>query len=33
MTLLEQEGYVRTVPRRRFIVRKTKKQIIEMIEM
>src|SRR6202795_4001584 len=34
MTLLEQEGFLRTVPRRGvFIVHKTKKQIIEMIEM
>jgi DNA-binding GntR family transcriptional regulator len=34
MTLLEQEGFLRTVPRRGvFIVRKTKKQICEMIEM
>ena len=34
MTLLEQEGLLRTEPRRGiFIVRKTKKQIIEMIEM
>ena len=34
MTLLEQEGFLRTVPRRGvFIVRKTKKQIIETIEM
>jgi DNA-binding GntR family transcriptional regulator len=34
MTLLEREGFLRTVPRRGvFIVRKTKKQIIEMIEM
>src|SRR6266700_1145969 len=34
MTILEQEGFLRTVPRRGvFIVRKTKKQIIEMIEM
>ena len=34
MTLLEQEGFLRTAPRRGvFIVRKTKKQIIEMIEM
>ena len=34
MTVLEQEGFLRTVPRRGvFIVRKTKKQIIEMIEM
>src|SRR5438309_4423439 len=34
MSLLEQEGFLRTMPRRGvFIVRKTKKQIIEMIEM
>jgi DNA-binding GntR family transcriptional regulator len=34
MTLLEQEGFLRTVPRKGvFIVRKTKKQIVEMIEM
>ncbi len=34
MTLLEQEGFLRTEPRRGiFIVKKTKKQIIEMIEM
>jgi DNA-binding GntR family transcriptional regulator len=34
MTLLEQEGFLRTVPRRGiFVVRKTKKQIVEMIEM
>jgi DNA-binding GntR family transcriptional regulator len=34
MTLLEQEGFLRTEPRRGvFIIRKTKKQIIEMIEM
>jgi DNA-binding GntR family transcriptional regulator len=34
MTLLEQEGFLRTVPRRGiFIVRKTKKQVVEMIEM
>jgi DNA-binding GntR family transcriptional regulator len=34
MALLEQEGFLRTVPRRGvFVVRKTKKQIIEMIEM
>jgi DNA-binding GntR family transcriptional regulator len=34
MTLLEQEGFLRTVPRRGvFIVRKTKKQIVEMIEL
>ena len=34
MTLLEQEGLIRTVPRRGiFIVRKTKRQIVEMIEM
>ena len=34
MTLLEQEGLLRTVPRRGiFIVRKTRRQIVEMIEM
>jgi len=34
MTLLEQEGFLRTVPRRGvFIVRKTKKQVVEMIEL
>jgi DNA-binding GntR family transcriptional regulator len=34
LTLLEQEGFLRIEPRRGiFIVRKTKKQIIEMIEM
>jgi DNA-binding GntR family transcriptional regulator len=34
MTLLEQEGFLRTLPRRGiFIVRKTKRQVIEMIEM
>ena len=34
MTLLEQEGFLRTEPRRGvFIIRKTKKQILEMIEM
>ena len=34
MTLLEQEGLLRTIPRRGiFIVRKTKRQIVEMIEM
>ena len=34
MTLLEQEGFLRTLPRRGvFIVRKTRKQIVEMIEM
>jgi DNA-binding GntR family transcriptional regulator len=34
MSLLEQEGFLRTAPRRGvFIVRKTKKQIIELIEM
>ena len=34
MTLLEQEGFLRTIPRRGvFIIRKTKKQIVEMIEM
>lgn len=34
MTLLEQEGFLRTVPRRGiFIIRKTKREIIEMIQM
>ena len=34
MTLLDQEGFLRTVPRRGvFIVRKTKKEIIEIIEV
>ena len=34
MTLLEQEGFLRTAPRRGvFIVKKTKQQIIEMIEV
>jgi DNA-binding GntR family transcriptional regulator len=34
ITLLAQEGFLRTEPRRGiFIVRKTKKQVIEMIEM
>ena len=34
MTLLEQEGFLRTAPRRGvFIVRKTKKEIIEIIEV
>jgi len=34
MTLLEQEGFLRTVPRRGiFIVRKTKKEIIEIIQI
>src|SRR5262249_57420371 len=34
MTLLEQEGFLRTSPRRGvFIVKKTKRQIIEMIEV
>ena len=34
MTLLEQEGFLRAEPRRGvFIVRKTKRQIVEMIEM
>lgn len=34
MTLLEQEGFLRTLPRRGiFIVRKTKREIIEMIQM
>ena len=33
MTLLEQEGFVRSVPRRGiFIIRKTKREIIEMIQ-
>jgi DNA-binding GntR family transcriptional regulator len=32
MTLLEQEGFVRTLPRRGiFVVRKTKREIVEMI--
>ena len=32
MTLLEQEGFVRTRPRRGiFVVRKTKREIVEMI--
>jgi DNA-binding GntR family transcriptional regulator len=34
MTLLEQEGFVKTLPRRGiFVVRKTKKEIVEMIEV
>ncbi len=34
MTLLEQEGFLRTEPRRGiFIVRKTKRQIVEMIQV
>jgi DNA-binding GntR family transcriptional regulator len=34
MTLLEQEGFLRTVPRRGiYIVRKTKREIVEMIQM
>ncbi len=34
MTLLEQEGFVRTLPRRGiFVVRKTKKEIVEMIQV
>ena len=34
MTLLEQEGFVRTLPRRgSFVVRKTKREIIEMIQV
>jgi DNA-binding GntR family transcriptional regulator len=34
MTILEQEGFLRTAPRRGiFIVKKTKRQIIEMIQM
>ena len=34
MTLLEQEGFVRTIPRRGiYIVRKSKREIVEMIQM
>jgi DNA-binding GntR family transcriptional regulator len=34
MTLLEQEGFIRTLPRRGiFIVRKTRREIVEMIEV
>src|SRR6516162_1165112 len=34
MTLLEQEGFVRTRPRRGiFVVRKTKREIVEMIQV
>jgi DNA-binding GntR family transcriptional regulator len=34
LTLLEQEGFIRTVPRRGiYIVRKSKREIIEMIQM
>lgn len=34
MTLLEREGFLRTLPRRGiFIVRKTKREIVEMIQM
>ena len=34
MTLLEQEGFLRTVPRKGiYIVRKTKQEIVEMIQM
>src|SRR5438874_12073639 len=34
MTLLEQEGFLRTVPRRGiFIIRKNKREIVEMIQM
>lgn len=34
MTLLEQEGFLRTVPRKGiYIVRKTKREIVEMIQM
>ena len=34
MTLLEQEGFLRTLPRKGiFIVRKTKKEVVEMIQM
>src|ERR1700722_3792508 len=34
MTLLEQEGFVRTLPRRGiYVVRKTKREIVEMIQV
>src|SRR5215467_4917682 len=34
LSLLEQEGFIRTVPRRGiYIIRKSKQQIIEMIQM
>src|SRR5690242_1699056 len=34
MTLLEQEGFVKTLPRRGiFVVRKTKREIVEMIQI
>ncbi|BCZ81454.1 GntR family transcriptional regulator [Paraburkholderia terrae] len=34
MTLLEQEGFVRTIPRRGiYIVRKSKREIVEMVQM
>jgi DNA-binding GntR family transcriptional regulator len=34
LSILEQEGFLRTVPRRGiFIVRKTKRQIVEMVQM
>src|SRR5512136_2232802 len=34
MTLLEQEGFLRTVPRRgAFIVRKTRREIVEMVQV
>src|ERR1700754_1524629 len=34
MTLLEQEGFIRTLPRRGiFVVRKTKKEIVERIQV
>ena len=34
MTLLEQDGFLRTVPRRGiYIMRKTKREIVEMIQM
>src|SRR6202022_1713482 len=34
LSLLEQEGFVRTIPRRGiYIIRKSKRQIIEMIQM
>src|SRR6202051_1053733 len=34
LSLLEQEGFVRTIPRRGiYIIRKTKRQIVEMVQM
>src|SRR5579871_1855556 len=34
LSLLEQEGFIRTIPRRGiYIIRKSKRQIIEMIQM